>query len=73
MHINLQNHDIHTEGKVVLADVQRLIKLHGDISSLTLMRALSISYATALDAISEFETNGTIVRKRNGRFKLNIS
>ena len=53
MHINLQNHDIHTEGKVVLADVQRLIKLHGDISSLTLMRALSISYATALDALMQ--------------------
>jgi hypothetical protein len=59
-------------GNVLLTDVQRLIELHGDINSLTLMRALKIPYATALDAITEFEINGTIKRKRNGRYRLNI-
>jgi hypothetical protein len=59
-------------GNVLLADVKRLIKLHGDINSLTLMRALKIPYATALDAIIQFEMDGAIVRKGNGRYRLNF-
>jgi predicted Rossmann fold nucleotide-binding protein DprA/Smf involved in DNA uptake len=60
------------DAKHLLSDVQRLIQLHGDITSLTLMRALKIPYATALDAIIQFEMDGAIQRKGNGRYRLNF-
>lgn len=57
-----------TDGKVMLADVYRLIDLHQGATALTLMRALKVTYNTASESLQHWANKGHIAPSNKLRY-----